>query len=221
MSRRSPLPPPPPPVEIRSWPDRDALLRDRSLILGELVRMHVGRGRLATLWMWGAVAAFGWSFVGFAIVGFEESYDVFSAVLGITCIAIGACLLVPSAVFVAVGLARDRRVRRLLAEWGGLDRDPEGDKPLRMPGLGAAWMVMSFALCAVGLYTCVVVPASARAGEETYGLVAFLMGLGLIAWLTGLIGLVKAFAHRRWVLRVLVGAPPTTPLFSVGGGAHH
>ncbi|MEK8144548.1 hypothetical protein NKH18_31150 [Streptomyces sp. M10(2022)] len=33
----------------------------------------------------------------------------------------------------------------------------------------------------------------------------FLMGLGLIAWLTGLIGLIKAFAHRRWVLRVLVG----------------
>ncbi|MFD3739252.1 MULTISPECIES: hypothetical protein [unclassified Streptomyces] len=32
----------------------------------------------------------------------------------------------------------------------------------------------------------------------------------MIAWLTGLIGAVKALAHRRWVLRVLA-APAATP----------
>lgn len=42
------------------------------------------------------------------------------------------------------------------------------------------------------------------------------MGLGFLAWLTGLTGLVKAFAHRRWVLRVLAGVEPE-PLIRVGG----
>ena len=55
------------------------------------------------------------------------------------------------------------------------------------------------------------VPGAARAGEETYGLVVWLMGLGFLAWLAGLTGLVKAFAHRRWALRVLVGCPPSVP----------
>lgn len=55
---------------------------------------------------------------------------------------------------------------------------------------------------------------------SAYGLAALVMGLGLICWIIGLIGVVKAFAHRRWVLRVLVGAPVPEPLISVGGGAH-
>nr|WTB33056.1 hypothetical protein OG781_29510 [Streptomyces sp. NBC_00830] len=45
-------------------------------------------------------------------------------------------------------------------------------------------------------------------------------GLRTIGRLLGLIGVTKAFAHRRWVLQVLVGAPGSEPLFSVGGGAH-
>lgn len=87
---------------------------------------------------------------------------------------------------------------------------------LRRPGASLAWLLTSFTLCAAGLFGCVAVPATARAGEETYGLVAWLMGLGLIAWLAGLTGLVKAFAHRRWVLRVLV-APPAERPGTVGG----
>ncbi|MER5893717.1 hypothetical protein [Streptomyces sp. NPDC001876] len=220
MPPRSPLPPPPPPVEMRSWPDRDALLRDRALVLGELVRMHIGPGRLGMLWLWAGLAALGWSFVGTAMLTFEESHDVIGAFMGLVCVIVGAGLLVPSAVFVALGMRRDRRVRRLLAEWGGLDRDPVGDVPLRRPAAGLVWMLTSYLLCAVGLYTCVIVPATARAGQETYGTVAFLMGLGLVAWLTGLIGVVKAFAHRRWVVRVLMGAPAEPPV-RVDGGARH
>ncbi|MEK8144547.1 hypothetical protein NKH18_31145 [Streptomyces sp. M10(2022)] len=113
-------------MEIRSWTGRDALLRDRALILGELVKMHVGRGRLATLWLWAAVAALGWSCVGSAIMMFEESYDGFGVLVGLVAVIIGACLLIPAVVFVVIGLARDRRVRGLLDEWGALDRDPEG-----------------------------------------------------------------------------------------------
>lgn len=207
MSRRSPLPPPPPPVELRSWPDRQSMLADRAAVLGELVTTHLGHARLGLLWLWGTLAALGWSFVGTAIISFEEPGDPFAAMLGLVAFALGACLLVPSVAFVVVGLARDRQVRLLLVQWGALDRDPVGDLRLRIPGVSLIWMLTSFVLCAVGLYACVVVPAGAEAGEETYGEVALFMGLGLICWLTGLIGVVKAFAHRRWVLRVLVGAP--------------
>ncbi|MGW7595295.1 hypothetical protein ACWGK9_40280, partial [Streptomyces rubiginosohelvolus] len=76
MSPRFVLPPPPPPVEIRSWPDRDALLADRSFLLGVLVKAHIGPGRLGLLWLWGVVGAIGWSFIGTAVITFEESYDV-------------------------------------------------------------------------------------------------------------------------------------------------
>ncbi|WP_405665022.1 hypothetical protein OG379_23630 [Streptomyces sp. NBC_01166] len=207
MPSRSPLPPPPPPVEIRTWPDRDALLRDRALILGELVKMFIGPGRLGILWMWAGTAALGWSLVGSAFLMFEDAYDALGVIPGVICLAVGAAVLVPAAVLMAVGVARDLRVHRLLVQWGALDRDPEGDKLLRRPRASLAWLLMSFTLCAAGLFGCVAVPATARAGEETYGLVAWLMGLGFLAWLTGLTGLVKAFAHRRWVLRMPAGAP--------------
>ena len=116
---------------------------------------------------------------------------------GVICLAIGAAVMVPAAVLVTVGVSRDLRIHRLLVEWGGLDRDPEGDMALRRPRASLLWLLTSFALCATGLFACLAVPANARAGVETYGLVAWLMGLGFLAWLTGLTGLVKAFAHRR------------------------
>ncbi|MCX5109972.1 hypothetical protein OOK13_15770 [Streptomyces sp. NBC_00378] len=220
MSRRAQLPPPPPPVEIRSWPDREALLADRAAVLGALVKAHVSPGQLAMLWLWGAICALGWLLVGTALVTFEESYDVISAGVGVIIAAMGVCCMVPAVVLVVIGLRRDRRIRRLLDAWGGLDRDPAGDAALRMPGAGTAWMLMSSVLCGVGAVTCFVVPATATPGRSTYSMVALVMGLGLIGWLVGLIGLVKASAHRRWVRRVLAGAPAPQPLISVGGGAH-
>ncbi|MFF5725551.1 hypothetical protein [[Kitasatospora] papulosa] len=214
MPSRSPLPPPPPPVEIRAWPDRDALLRDRAVVLDELVRMFIGPARLGVLWLWAGVAAFGWSLVGAAFLMFEDAGDALGVVPGVVVLAGGAAAMVPGLVLLVVGAARDLRVHRLLVEWGGLDHDPAGDVRLRVPRASLLWLLTSFTLCAVGLFACVVVPATARAGEETYGLVALLMGLGFLAWLTGLTGLVKAFAHRRWVLRVLVGVP-AGPLVTV------
>ncbi|MGW0791629.1 hypothetical protein ACWD04_26225 [Streptomyces sp. NPDC002911] len=216
MPSRSPLPPPPPPVEIRTWPDRDALLRDRALILGELVKMFIGPARLVILWLWAGIAALGWSLAGSAFLMFEDAYDALGVIPGVICLAVGAALLIPAVVLMTVGVARDLRVHRLLVEWGALDRDPVGDLPLRRPRVSLAWLLLSFTLCVTGLFCCVAVPATARAGQETYGLVAWLMGLGFLAWLTGLTGLVKAFAHRRWVLRVLVGTPGD-PLVRVHG----
>ncbi|MGC5343329.1 hypothetical protein [Streptomyces sp. DT171] len=218
MSRR-PLPPPPPPVGIRSWPDREALLTDRAVVLRELVRMYVGAGRLWTLWLSAALCALGWSLVGTAIVSLEESYDIITISLGLICVGLGACFMVPSVAFVVAGLREDREVRQLLDEWGGLDRDPEADTAFHAHRVGLVRLLSSYALCALGLYLCVTVPAGAEAGEKTYGMVARDMGFGVIAWLTGLIGVVRALAHRRWVARVLVGGP-AVPLISTGGGAH-
>ncbi|WP_406453784.1 hypothetical protein OG782_22895 [Streptomyces sp. NBC_00876] len=220
-SPRSALPPPPPPVEIRSWPDRGALLADRAAILGALVKTHLGPGRLGTLWLWGALGALGWSMIGTALITFEESYDVISAIIGLVMAALGAGALVPAVILVVVGLRRDGRIRRLLTQWGELDRDPAADAALRLPGASLVWLLGSFALCAFGLYACVAVPAGAVRGEDTYGLMALIMGLGLISWLIGLIGITKAFWHRRWVLGLLRGATvPVPPLISIEDGSH-
>ncbi|MGN9794438.1 hypothetical protein ACTMTU_25525 [Streptomyces sp. OZ13] len=35
-----------------------------------------------------------------------------------------------------------------------------------------------------------------------------LMGLGLILWITGLIGIAKAVSHYRWALRLVTRHPP-------------
>ncbi|MFF2730117.1 hypothetical protein ACFVS9_19750 [Streptomyces sp. NPDC058008] len=207
MPSRSPLPPPPPPVGVRTWPDRDALLGDRAVVLGELVRSFLGPGRLGALWTWAGTAALGWSLVGSALLTFEDASDALGAVPGVILLAAGAAVLVPACVLLVVGVLRDLRAHRLLVAWGALDRDPERDGRLRRPRASLAWLLLSSVLCAAGLFGCVAVPATARAGQETYGLVTWLMGLGFLAWLTGLTGLVKAFAHRRWVLRVLAGAP--------------
>lgn len=209
MSSRPTLPPPPPPVEIRTWPDREAMLADRAFILDALVRMHLGPARLGVLVMWAGLAAFGWLLVGSGLVMFEQaSADFFSGIAGIVSLLLGAGALIPAVVLVSLHLARDREVRALLVEWGALDRDPERDRELRLLGMSLVWLLLSFVLAAGGLALCVIGPASARPGDDTYGMVALIMGLGMVAWLTGLIGAVKALAHRRWVLRVLAAPAP-------------
>ncbi|MFJ6804812.1 hypothetical protein ACIQRK_02010 [Streptomyces anulatus] len=212
MSRRPSLPPPPPPVEIRTWPDREAMLADRALILRALVGMHLGPGRLGVLVMWAGLAAFGWLLVGSGLVMFEQAADFFSGIAGILSLLLGAGALIPAVVLGSLYVARDREIRALLVGWGALDRDPEHDRELRLPGMSLAWLLLSFVLAAAGLALCVIGPASARPGDDSYGMVALIMGLGMVAWLAGLIGAVKALAHRRWVLRVLTApAPPAAP----------
>ncbi|MFE7456120.1 hypothetical protein [Streptomyces sp. NPDC057554] len=208
MSSRPSLPPPPPPVEIRTWPDREAMLADRALILGALVRMHIGPGRLGVLVMWAGLAAFGWLLVGSGLVMVEQAADFFSGIAGFVSLLLGAGALIPAVILVALHLARDREIRALLAQWGELGHDPERDRELRLPGVSLVWLLLSFVLAAGGLALCVIGPASARPGDDTYGMVALIMGLGMVAWLTGLIGAAKAWAHRRWVLRVLMAPAP-------------
>ncbi|EHM27291.1 hypothetical protein SPW_4288 [Streptomyces sp. W007] len=199
-------------MEIRTWPDREAMLADRALILRALVGMHLGPGRLGVLVMWAGLAAFGWLLVGSGLVIFEQAADFFSGIAGILSLLLGAGALIPAVVLGSLYVARDREIRALLVGWGALDRDPEHDRELRLPGMSLVWLLLSFVLAAGGLALCVIGPASARPGDDSYGMVALIMGLGMVAWLTGLIGAVKALAHRRWVLRVLAApAPPAAP----------
>lgn len=204
MSPRSPLPPSPPPAEIRAWPDRNALLADRARVLETLVKGYLGVGRLGLHWLWAALFALGWSLVGTALTSLT---DVLTAIVGGVFLLLGLGVMIPTGLAVGFGLRKDRRIHELLRQWGELDRDPVLDRNLRRPGLSLAWLVPSVLLCAGGLALCLVLPATADPGHDTYALVVYGMGLGLICWLTGLVGVVKASAHRRWVLRSL--APGT------------
>ncbi|MFG2722227.1 hypothetical protein ACGFW5_28660 [Streptomyces sp. NPDC048416] len=200
MPSSSPLPPSPPPAEIRTWRDRNALLADRAQALEALVKGYLGAGRLGLLWLYAALFALGWSLVGAALTSLT---DVLTAIVGGLLLLLGLGVMIPAGLAVGFGLRTDRRIRELLRQWAELDRDPVLDRNLGRPGLSLAWLVPSAVLCGAGLTVCLVLPATADPGHDTYAVVVYGMGLGLICWLTGLVGVVKAAAYRRWVQRSL------------------
>lgn len=216
MPRRT-LPPPPPPAGIRAWPDDEALLADRRRAMGELLRLSLDPIRLMLLWLTAAGFAVGWLIFGVALRTFEEEPDVFSHFFGAVTGAVGLACMIPTGLVVGLGIARDAEVRGRLREWSALARDPAGDARHAAPALSLFWFLPSFLLCACGLWLSFTVPAGARPGEDTLAEVAVLMGLGMILWGTGLIGVVKAVVHYRWALR-LMSRP--TPSAAVRGGAH-
>lgn len=206
MSARTPLPPPPPPAHIRAWPDRDALLADRAGVLNDLLGRLLGPGRIAAHWGWAVLLATGWAFTGTAVIAFTEALDALSLLFGFVCLVIGVATLVPTSIAIAAGVRRDARIRELLVQWAELDRHPAADAALRAGGPVLGWLLPGALMCALGLYVCVAVPASARPGDDTYGMVTLGMGLGLVCWLMGLIAVTKAVRHRRWALRFLAPA---------------
>ncbi|MEU9101865.1 hypothetical protein [Streptomyces sp. NPDC048361] len=203
MPSSSSLPPSPPPVEIRAWRDRNALLADRAQALETLVKGYLGAGRLGLLWLWAALFALGWSLVGVALTSLT---DILSAIVGGLLLLLGVGVMIPAGLAVGFGLRKDRRIRELLWQWAELDRDPVLDRNLRRPVLSLAWLIPSVLLCGAGLAACLLVPATAVPGHDTYALIVYGMGLGLISWLTGLVGVAKAAAYRRWAQRSLAGA---------------
>ncbi|MFI1282784.1 hypothetical protein ACH4U5_18850 [Streptomyces sp. NPDC020858] len=212
---RPDLPPPPPPAHLRAWLDESAVRADRARFLRDLGQRSLGVGRLLVLWAVSAVFALGWSFVGMALVAFEAG-DPVSFVLGAVFLALGAGVLVPAGFWFTWGARRDREVRTLLYAWAEAGRDPAADSHVRAPGRSLTWLLSSFALGAAGLWVTFGVALSARPGEETYGEVAYYMGLGMILWITALLGAAKATAHYRWAVRAFgtrPGAPgaPETP----------
>lgn len=207
MSRRIPLPPPPPPAEIQSWPDREALLVDRALAMDELGRRLLGGRRLTLFLVWFVLLEIGWSFVGVALTAFDHGQiDPITLMLVMFSTCVGLAILVPAVWMTVRGILRDRVARERLAQWAALDSHPATDARLRAPTLGLCWLLLSFAMCAVGLWISFAVPAGTSREDGGYGFVAYGMGIGLILWITGLVGLTKAVGHYRFAVR-LTGRP--------------
>ncbi|MGP3687968.1 hypothetical protein ACTVZO_25310 [Streptomyces sp. IBSNAI002] len=201
MSRRD-LPPPPPPAHLRDWLDEAAVRADRARFLSDLGRRSLGVGRLLRLWAVAAVCVLGWCFVGMAWMAFEQ-HDPFGYVHGLVLAALGAGVLVPAGFWCVRGARRERQVRRLLQAWAESGRDPVADARVRAPGRSLTWLVASVALGAFGLWVAFAAAAPADPVRTTYGETAYLMGIGQILWVTGLLGLAKAAAHQRWAVRAL------------------
>ncbi|MGW4158390.1 hypothetical protein [Streptomyces sp. NPDC004788] len=215
MSRRTALPhlpPPPPPAELQSWPDRAARLADRALALDDLLRRFLGAGRLALFLTWFLLLELGWGFVGVGLTAVDGGaiVDPISWILCLFSGILGIGVLVPAVWLTVRSLRRDRVVRERLIAWAALDRDSAADARLRAPGLSVCWLLLSFAMCAVGLWTAFAVPLNTTRDNGGYPFVVYGMGAALILWVTGLTGLVKAVGHYRMALRLTgpVSGPP-------------
>lgn len=179
------------------------MLADRARALEELHRRSIGVPVLAGLWSLAGAFAVGWVLFASALRSLLETPDPLGMLFAGVLAVVGLGFMVPAGLLIGFGLARDGRVRGGLRAWGALDSDPPRDAAFVTPGLGLTWLLPSFALCGAGLWLCFVVPATAQRGEDTLPGVVLLMGLGMTAWLTGLIGAAKAVAHYRWALRLL------------------
>lgn len=208
MSRRTPLPPPPPPAEIRNWPDREARLADRALAMDELARRLLGGGRLTLFLLWFGLLQLGWSLIGVLLVSLTEGgvADPFSMLFAVLCGAVGIAVFVPAVWLTLRSLRKDREARERLVQWAALDRHGPTDARLRAPLLSVSWLVLSFAMCAVGLWTAFAVPLNTGQEDGGYGAVGYGMGAAMILWVTGLTGLAKAVGHYRLAVR-LTGRP--------------
>ncbi|MFF8288314.1 hypothetical protein ACF068_03635 [Streptomyces sp. NPDC016309] len=202
MPDRALLPPPPPPVPLRSWPGRQALLADRTMAIRELGRRMVGGRRLTLSLLTLAGLEAGWALVGAAIRSLDGPSDPLTATFAAGVACLGLAVMAPLVVVVVLGVRRDRALRARLLEWAALDPAPVRDARFRAPGLSVAWLLLSFAQGAAGLWLSFAVPAAARPGATTYAEVAYAMGAGLVLWVHGLTGAVKAFGHRRLALRL-------------------
>ncbi|OSZ58716.1 hypothetical protein OQI_20170 [Streptomyces pharetrae CZA14] len=204
---RSPLPPPPPPPHIRTWPDRTALLADRGRALEELRRRSLGVHRILLLWLLALAAIVGWSLLVLPLQQIEAK-DPLGFILGPIFGLLGLASLAPSVIAVVFAARRDRRLRELIDAWLALDTHPPTDTRLRSPGLSLFWMLSSLLVGATGLWASFATAAQAEPGPSARADVVLGMGIGMILWVTGLIGMVKAVRHYRWALRALGPASP-------------
>ncbi|MGO4457735.1 hypothetical protein AB4039_10560 [Streptomyces sp. M-16] len=200
------LPPPPPPAHLREWLDETVVRADRARFLADLSRRGLGPGRLALLWAVAAAFALGWAFVGLAVTSFEAA-DPVESLFGAVFVATAVGVLVPAGIWFVRGARRERREHELLCGWIEAGREPVVDPALRAPVRSLVWLAASLALGACGLWTAFAAAAGARPGATGYGEVVGFVGLGMILWITGLLGAAKAVTHRRWAGRAGRPAP--------------
>ncbi|AXG79762.1 hypothetical protein [Streptomyces paludis] len=199
--------------------DRDALLADRTEIMAELARRGLSVGRLAVLWLLGAVGVAGWAAVGLAVRSVETGG--LGVLTGLVSLVLALVLLVPAAIGAGKWLNGGRDVRQRLEAWAALGRVT--DSGLRVHARCVGWLLPSVALCLLGLATvlpaCVAImdatDGSADAESFTLGGVTYSLGLGATVLLTGLLGLFQTVDHQLWAERLLHPVPVRR-----GGGAH-
>lgn len=211
MFRRAPLPPPPPPEHLCDWPDHESMLADRVLAMAELRRRSLTVAGLLVLWSFGLVAGLGWVLVSLGLGHFENRSADY--ITGFVELILGAIVLVPAMIGTGFSVARDRAVRVRTEAWAELAPDPENDHRLRAGARSAVWLGLSVALCVTGLGLALTgggQPESTGVGEAAY-----LVGIGVIALVIGVIGAVRAVGHQRWAEHVLSPVRPPGR-----GGAH-
>ncbi|MEU6482874.1 hypothetical protein [Streptomyces sp. NPDC046887] len=151
-----------------------------------------------------------WGVFGLGLVSVVDgAVDPLTALVVILVAGLGLVGLALAVWGVVEGVRRDRVARARLLEWAALDPAPVRDPRLRAPGLSLLWLLLGFVQCAAGLWLCFAVPAAARPGSTTFAEVVFAMGAGMILWVNGLLGLVKAAGHYRVAVRL--GGKPGDP----------
>jgi hypothetical protein len=185
------------------------MLADRARAMDELAHRWLGAPAAVGFWLYGVLLAVGWGCVGVALQTFEG--DLFPEVLiGAFFLVLGIGAIVPAVVLLSLGVKRDRMLRERLCAWGGLGPDPAVDARLRAPARSLGWLLPSFVLGALGLWTSLGCAASARPGTVTYADAAYFIGMGCVMWVVGLLGVLKAVGHYRWALRVPRVRPPAS-----------
>ncbi|WP_231626383.1 hypothetical protein [Streptomyces apocyni] len=172
------------------------MLADRATALQVLRTRGLGAGRLLLLWLMGALGALGWVLLTMPLQGLGPRGDKMMLMMGPLLVPLGLGALVPAALVMVSGIRRDREVRGLMDEWRDLDREPGADARLRAPGRSLAWLLLSFAPCALGLWVSFETAAAALTVPDA----VLGMGAGVALWVTGLLGIAKAFSYRSWAL---------------------
>lgn len=196
---------------MRAWPDREALLADRALAIGELQRRGLTLGRLLLLWAYGLVAWLGWALFSLGIGSFLDGSADY--VTGSVELVFGLCFLLPAMIGIGFAVARDGAIRGRLNAWAALGPDRENDRRLRAGGRCAVWLGLSAGLCVVGLL--LVLTGVAQPDSSGVGMAAYLVGIGVIALVIGALGAMRALGHQRWAGRLLGPVPVRE-----GGGTH-
>ncbi|MET4924642.1 hypothetical protein P3L51_20175 [Streptomyces sp. PSRA5] len=211
MLCRPPLPPPPPPAHLRAWPDHESMLADRALAMGELRRRSLTAAGLLLLWSLGLVAAVGWLLVSLGLGHFE--YRNADYLTGLVELTLGMTVLLPAVIGTGFSVARDRALRGRLDAWAELGPDPANDHRLRAGARGAVWLGLSAVLCVIGLG--LALTGGGQSDSAGVGEAAYLVGIGVIALVIGVLGAMRAVGHQRWAEYVLSPVPPRGR-----GGAH-
>ncbi|MEV8344108.1 hypothetical protein [Streptomyces niveus] len=203
MFRRPPLPPPPPPALPQAWPDHESMLAERALAMGELRRRSLTAGGLLLLWSLGLVAGFGWVLISLGLGNFEDRNADY--ITGFVELILGVIVLLPTVIGTGFAVAMDLALRRRIEAWAELGPDPENDQRLRAGVRATVWLGLSLALCVIGFV--LALTGGGQSDPAGVGEVAYLVGIGVIALVVGVLGAVRAVGHQRWSRHVLSPVP--------------